>query len=530
MGIGTVKTSFGRIKGREITEGKYAGISYFGGIPYAKPPVGELRWKPPADLEPWDGVRDCVGFGDRPLQVVQGGENFEPWGSDFFFAPDPPMSEDCLYMSLATGAASTEEKRPVFIWFHGGGLSNGHYYEPEFDLSELARKGVIAISVGQRLNALGYLCLPQLTAERGTSGNYGLMDEIKAFEWIRANITAFGGDPDNITVAGQSGGTAKSGALSTVPTLKGKIKRVINQSSLYWLNFRKYPEVAEAELEGLKFLEKIGVDPNATLEELRAIPGERFSERFGAPSSMVWDGTLIKYQDQVQNQAEFAADCDYLVGINYGECSMANSMMWHGNKITAEWVRTRAKEMLGDLYDKYDFLKNVKLTDKNADHISRRLAVQGLTDNAFFGGVAIDCLFGGCRTEKAPGNKVYSYIFSRVPPCRPEERGTVRDSDKLLAWHSGELWYTFGSLRDGTPPARPWEETDYRLADQVSGYWANFVKTGNPNGEGLPYWPASTGDYTYMELGDDLKANDGAHDDISKAIWEYAKKRTELPK
>ena len=277
MSLGVVKTKFGQVRGMEILSGKYEGISWYKSIPYAAPPIGELRWRPPQDAKPWSGVRDCSEFPCRPMQV---GKNVilkhEPWTGDFHFDAYPDMSEDCLYLSVATDAQTAEENRPVFVWFHGGGLSRGYYFEVEFNPCELAKKGVVVVSVGSRLNVFGYFCLPQLSEEQnGVSGNYGLMDTVKALDWVRENIAAFGGDPNNITVGGQSGGTSKSGALVCTPATKGCIKRVIHQSSLNWLI--RHPSVKKYEQQCMEFLKNIGIDPEMPVEELRKIDADKSS-------------------------------------------------------------------------------------------------------------------------------------------------------------------------------------------------------------------------------------------------------------
>jgi para-nitrobenzyl esterase len=181
---------------------------------------------------------------------------------------------------------------PVYMWFHGGGLNNGHPYEPEFDGSELARKGVVVVQVGQRLNVFGYLALPQLSAEQGgKSGNYGFMDQLAALDWVYENIAAFGGDPDNITVGGQSGGSQKAGAMATTPAAHGRVRRAILESGLKWL--QRFPTLAEMEEKCRNYLRSAGIDPDAPLDQLRAIDATRFwsGERTSFRCRVKWSGT-----------------------------------------------------------------------------------------------------------------------------------------------------------------------------------------------------------------------------------------------
>jgi len=537
MSIGIVQTKYGKVRGVDSSEAKYTGISYFKSIPYAAPPVGKLRWQPPQNPASWEGVRECDTFESRPMQVqVSEIVSFEPWASDFYYGGYPEMNEDCLYLSVATGASAAGEKRPVFMWFHGGGLSNGFYHEIEFDPYELAKKGIIVVSVGQRLNVFGYLTLPQISVEQdGKSGNYGLMDEVKALEWVYENIAAFGGDPENITIGGQSGGTAKSGSLACSPAAKGRVRRVINQS---WLNWSvKFPTIADAEQNGLKYLDRIGLDRNITLEELRNIDAKRFYNivnddgvgRMGAiPGSMVCDGYYVAEQDQTISFAKYAGNLDYISGSNYGETTMHAGMLLGGDAFTtAAAVYSRVKDMVGEeLYNKYDFENLVKITDENADHMSRWLAALGLS---WRGSMMVNRYFGEYRASKFPDARTWSYIFSQIPPSLPEETGTYRDQNNLLAWHSADLWFTFASLREGVPPVRKWSADDFKAADIISSYWANFMKTGDPNGDGLPEWPESDANLGWIELKTEPVAHKGLEDNLDKFIREYMENNIDLP-
>lgn len=530
MSIGIVETKYGKVQGIAGKGEKYAQVTLFNSIPYAAPPVGELRFMPPREPEAWEGVRDCSAYGNRPWQNIDG--MIEPYESDFFFNKDvPPMSEDCLYLSVATAAQDASEKRPVYMWFHGGGLVQGWYYEPEFDPSEFARKGIVVVSVGQRLNVFGCLSLKRLSDEQGgASGNYTLMDEVAAFRWVRENIAAFGGDPDNITLGGQSGGTWKSGALSTVPEVAatGAVKRVIHQSALFWNRGSEIPSMEEAEKDGAEYLRSIGVDPDISVEELRRLPVEVFFKA-STPGRLVCDGKYVMYDDQFKNVEAYAADLDYLAGVNYGECRMEPGI-FGGNtpNMDAKWVYDRAKEMLGDLYDKYDFEKLVHVTDENAELVSRGLAALGLSEG-FFSSVSYARAFGAYQAKHHPNSRCWSYLFSHIVPSRPEEAGTDRDMNRHLVWHSGELWYTFASLRENVPPARAWHALDYEVADRVTSYWANFIKTGDPNGEGLEKWPRSGEKPGWMDIGDKCVGHEDEESGVYAMVWEYTKRYAGIP-
>ena len=538
MSILVARTKFGLVRGAALS-GAYDGITTFRSVPYAAPPVGELRFKPPVDPYPWKGELDVSMSAPKAMQETSAtGLTIEPWASDFYSQGNPPMSEDCLYLHITTGAADPSERRPVFMWFHGGGLASGYYTEIEFDPSELARKGIIVVSVAQRLNVFGYLCLPQLSAEQdGISGNYGLLDEIKALDWVRENISSFGGDPDNITVGGQSGGTAKATGLATSPKAQGKIKRCINQSNLSWV--RSYPALETAQEKNRQYLESIGLDPDIRPEELRRLPALRFydlknPELSGIhgilPSAMVADGVNVFSTDGAENMARFGFGIDYLSGGNLGESSVRpgfNLGPTEKFKNAAEFYDLM-REKLGDLYDQYEFEKIWPVTDENADLMSRVLASRAFSDG-LGGGVIVNRYFGAYRAKKASEARNWSYVFARYLPCLPEEKGTFRDTENLLAWHSSELWYMFGSMREGVPPCRPWEPIDFKLTEQMTSYWANFMRTGDPNGTdfqgcSLPYWPESRENFGWMEFTNDgPKGHDGL-EPLDQLALAYLKK------
>ena len=325
--IGIVKTTCGLVQGVEMT-GKYEGITQFRGIPFAKPPVGALRWRPPEDPEPWSGLRCCDSYGPVCVQPTDGHLDAEPWGSDFYFMGNPPQSEDCLYLNITTPAAAPEEKLPVYVWFHGGGSDHGYSYEVEFDPLELASRGIVVVSVAQRLSMFGYLALPQLDAEQeGHSGNYILMDNHKALEWIIANIDAFGGDNHMITLGGQSAGTTKSTLLAYGPIAPGHVRRIINESALKW-NV-EYMEREKAEKVCADFLELLGIDPTLSPEELRRIDSRRLipasSKKTMTPGPLIYDGYWIPNRKLADTVRQQGYPYDYLAGSNLGE-SHLNSM------------------------------------------------------------------------------------------------------------------------------------------------------------------------------------------------------------
>jgi len=523
--IGTVCTKYGAVRGVELT-GRYAGITEFRGIPFAAPPVGPLRWRPPQAPSGWSGVRDCVSYAPACIQPSDGDMGAGPWAGDFYYMGLPAMSEDYLYLNLATGAACAGDKRPVYLWFHGGGPDHGYSYEVEFHPAELARKGIIVVSAAQRLGAFGYLSLPQLDAEQGESGNYTLMDEIMALQWVVDNIETFGGDPDKITVGGQSAGTGKAASLAFSPLGRRYIKRMINESGLAWN--REYEKRETAGQRCREYLAALGIDPEASPDELRKINAYAFLDpkaRHLLPKSLIYDGTLIPDQSLAESTEKYGCRLDYLAGTNMGESRMLPDRKQFS---CASEFYSCCRSLLGSLYDKYDFEQLVTVTDETVHETSCRLASYGLREGPRMGGLALNRYFGMHRSEAAPGKNTFNYLFTRRIPGRPEDKDTARDPEKLLAWHSGELWYAFASMRNGVPPVRPWEDIDYRLADQMSSYWANFISTGDPNGEGLPLWPKSDGSCGFIELGESIVGIDHMRK-LDDLILEFLKERNVIP-
>jgi len=517
MAIGIVKTTGGMVQGVEFT-GRYAGITVFKGIPYAAPPLGDLRWRPPADPKRWDGIRVCDTYAPAAMQIILNNNH----AYEYYFSGTPEVSEDCLYLNVATGAEKAGEKRPVYIWFHGGGLTNCFAYEEQFNPQEMAKRGVIVVTVGHRLSLFGYLALPQLTREQnGKSGNYGLMDQWKALEWVVENIEAFGGDPENITVGGQSGGCTKALAMVATSFNRGRVKRVISQSGLKM----KYNAntLSKAEEQGCLYLKYIGLDPEISMEELRALPTERlFSDapRAVMPGDLVCDAELVPFCSLQDGLERYARDVDFLSGSNLGEADVfADSVAGLGGKSVRNYVKTIKTEadfrahfrnLLGPLYDRYDGDHTLAVGNENPYRAARHLAGLGLAGwegMNFSRNVMLNRMFGARRKRLGHTGKTFTYYWSHIEPCRPEDYGTERDPEKLLAWHSSELWYVFNSLRPGVPPVRPWQPLDYAIGMRMCDYWTNFIRSGDPNGGDLPHWPQSDESYGWMELGDEAIAH-----------------------
>lgn len=527
-------TTHGQVRGIPGGE-RDPGLRLFRGIPFAAPPLGKLRWTPPADAIGWTGVRFCGEFAPGAVQQFHNDWYSKDGYRHGYHGRTPPTSEDCLYLNIATAARDADERRPVFIWFHGGGLTSGFTSEALLDPTVLARKGVVVVTVGQRLNVFGYLALPQLTAEAGWSGNYGLLDQLKALDWITDNIAAFGGDPENITVGGQSGGAQKAAAMIATPRSGGRIRRVISQSGLKWLQPFATPEWAQDH--GSRYLQAIGLSADTSPDELRGLEVESLYgplPRSVQPDYMVWDGDLLPYPGFRESFAAFADGVDFLNGTTLGEADLYAAVAsqpqlglsgpYPARLESAAELHAHFKGVLGDLYDAYGFEQLVRADDADAWSVARRLATWGIAGSAGTNvsrNLMLDRLFGAYMRERDPGSHVYTYLWSHIPPASPDDRGTIRDPHIALAWHGCETWYTFASLRPGIPPDRVWRQSDVDLADVVSSYWANFIRSGDPNGASLPTWPASDEDLGYVDLGETVTAHTGCESGLDRLIRDF---------
>jgi para-nitrobenzyl esterase len=482
-GLGTVATADGRVSG--VFEN---GVSYYKGVPYAKPPVGELRWAAPEDPEPWTGVRACDKYAPMAPQILS---TTDLWGPEFYydwFEEGPPMSEDCLYLNVVTPATSASDSYPVMVWFHGGASMHGYSWEPEFEPSNLVKKGVVVVSVGYRLGVFGYLATPALSdaSPTKTSGNYGLLDQIKSLQWVNENIAAFGGDPSRVTIAGQSAGAGAVCAILTSPLARGLFSGAIQS----WRNnyFESRRTLDQAQNSGVAYLKEKGYD-TMSVKELRALPTSAFvnedtprSEVYGKGLGMCTDGYAL-----TETPVEYFSKPNSLKGVNLIFGSNAGDRNDSFRVLTRDTILQQARQTYGDLVDKYDFAKLYQgVDDVGASWEYWRLKNLQLATTNWVNAQAL--------SELNPGSRIYQEYFNHSLPGREEG---LRGS-----FHSSDLWYTFYSLRD-IPQQRDWRALDHQIADAYSSYWANFIAAGDPNGGGLPYWPnASKQVPAFMEIGD----------------------------
>jgi len=455
--------------------GSNAAVRVFKGIPYAAPPVGNLRWRPPAPVKSWWGVRKADHFSAICPQVLPATNAF--YGIEYFLGPQPAMSEDCLYLNVWTAANSPADRRPVMVWIHGGGNVQGYGAEPCFDGEALARKGVILVSINYRLGIFSCFAHPELTKEspHHVSGNYGELDQIAALQWVRRNIAAFGGNPTNVTVFGQSSGGASINRLLVSPLAKGLFQRCIIESSAVWNSRDSKAKLAEMEQRGILFAQTNGV---RTLKQLRALPVTNLLAGF---AKLRFDPNIDGYVLPDLAVNIFSRAGQTAVPMLIGSTSDEGSF----TPIKAETFRTDIAKRFGPDTNEFFKFYPAESDDQAAQskHDERR-------DESAAGERA------QAASQASLGQPVWLYYFDRKPPGH--------DREKYGAFHAAELEYVFNTQ---WATDRPWEEADRKLADAMISYWVNFAATGNPNGPSLPAWPAYDPKTDLsMELGDTIGA------------------------
>jgi para-nitrobenzyl esterase len=482
----TVTTAHGVLQG---TVNPTTGIRIFKGIPFAQPPVGDLRWKEPQPANDWTGVRKAVQFGPRCAQrPVFGDMNFRSTG----------MGEDCLYLNIWTPAKSGNAKLPVLVYFYGGGFIAGDGSEPRYDGESLATKGIVTVTLNYRLDIFGFFSHPELTKEspHHASGNYGLLDQSAALQWVKRNIAVFGGDPNHITIGGESAGSFSVSSLMASPLSKNLIVGAIGESGS--AIGRPVPQ-ADAEQVGLKFAAAVGMNSLAalramTVEQLFKETGKQGAARF----PQVIDGYFFPQPlRQIYNEGK-QAHVPLLVGWNSQE-NPAGRVLGEDEPTPENYANAIRK-----LYP---------------DHAEAALKVYGAeTPEEVMGNatalasdrfIAYSTWVWSNICEKTGGKPVFRYYYSRARPAmRPEmgnavaglaggvirepSTGAIASPPAQGAVHSAEIEYALGNL--ATNKVYAWTDDDYQVSRTMEDYFANFIKTGNPNGPTLPKWPAANSD------------------------------------
>jgi para-nitrobenzyl esterase len=463
-------TESGTVSG--VSEG---GLSIYKGVPFAAPPVGDLRWRPPVQVAPWTGTRKADAFAPACMQV----------GVSMPGETPPKVSEDCLYLNIWTPAKTAREHLPVIVWIYGGGYINGSASMPLYWGDRLAHKGLIVITIAYRLGPLGFLAHPELTRDspHHSSGNYGLMDQIAALAWIQRNIAAFGGDPKSVTIAGQSSGAISVSILMASPPAKGLFQRAIGESGGLFEPLQLAPKflLANAERDGEKYAASLGA---ASLQELRRVAADRLTGNAGGICHPVIEPYVLPVSPYEAFASGQQNDVPLLIGSNAEE---ARAMV----DVTHETAAT----FDGDLEHSVGQLPPALVAAyPHATDVEAGQARLGLERDLRFGWD----MWAWARLQAATGTKrVYYYSFRQQPPF---PAGSVYEG--WGASHFAELWYVFDHL-DQSP--WNWTAADRKLAEEMSSYWVNFAKSGNPNGQGSPPWQAFTNTESNVQyLGDPI--------------------------
>lgn len=460
----TVRIDTGRLSG--IHDAR-AGLDEFKGIPYAAPPVGPLRWKPPEPVAAWTGVRRADSFGSRCMQ--------RPVFGDMVFRSDG-MGEDCLYLNIWVPAGSRGKQLPVLVYFYGGGFVGGDGSEPRYDGASLARHGIVTVTVNYRLDVFGFLALPELAVEspHHATGNYGLLDQNAALRWVHRNIAAFGGDPGQVTIGGESAGSMSVSVLMVSPLSKGLMQRAIGESGAMLGNLVPRPR-ALSEQQGESFERHVGVH---SLAELRAMDASALIEACGDEGVPEFDPTIDGYvlprSPEAIYRAGEQAHIPLLVGSNSQEGHYTNLL---GDKApTPANYRAAVERQLGT------YAVDIRALYPGHTEAEVKASGTALAGDRF---IAFSTWRWMDLQRETGGAPVYYYYFTKA---RPAKRDGSAGPD-AGAVHSGEIEYALGNLPGNDVYA--WTAADRDVSATMEGYWANFIKTGNPNGPDLPHWPAA---------------------------------------
>ena len=449
-----VKTDAGIVSG---VLNKETNVYSYKGIPFAAPPVAALRWKAPQSVKPWTGIKKCEQFGPSAPQGKP--VPFMMYTSEFLI-PAEPINEDCLYLNVWTTRSTS--KKPVIVWIHGGAFISGSGSCPIYDGENMAKKGVVFVTINYRLGVFGFLAHPDLTKESPThsSGNYAFLDQIAALKWVKKNIAAFGGDPDRVTIAGQSAGAFSVNALAASPVSKKLFQRVIAESGGMFNTDERTLTLQAAEQKGIKILESVKA---VSIKEMRSKPADELIKAVGfGMVGPVIDGYVLPtsvydiYSNGKQN------DVPVLTGWNRDEGFVPP------NQPSVEEYKTNAQKQYGDLANEFLAAYPGTTTEEIK---SSQLTWNRNTTFAWHA-------YTWARLQIAKGkNKVYLYQFNRVPP----------ENEQYGAFHSSEIAFALNTLHMWN---RPWTEGDKVIEDLMSMYWVSFATTGDPNGlyRDIPRW------------------------------------------
>jgi para-nitrobenzyl esterase len=498
-----VKTDAGLVSGAASS---VAGVRQYLGIPYAAPPVGPNRWKAPQPAATWQGVKAATEFGLPCIQPKVFGD------IDF----GERISEDCLFVNVWTNATSATAKLPVMVWIHGGGFVAGAASEPRQDGSRLAAKGVVVVSMNYRLGLMGFFAHPDLSKEAPykASGNYGFLDQIAALQWVQKNVAAFGGDPGNVTIFGESAGSFAVSMLMASPLAKGLFHKAIGESGAGFPSGPQPPlggaSLASAEAEGQKFGASLNAPTLAalrakTVKELLGTPPFRFSpivDGYALPASVA--DVFAKGQ---QHKVPLLA--------GWNEDEIRSSVTLRPQKPTAESHKADLAKRFGTSADAFTRAYAAS-TDAEAIEAAAALASDAFISYGTWKWLEVH--------RETGGQKVYRYLFDREIPIEPGrmQNGVAVTAKDVGARHAGEIEYVFGQL--DTVKGVTWATEDRTLSNAMMDYWSSFAKTGRPTAAGQPAWPAfDKPGGAVMVLGDTIRVAPEAHRDRYEAFDAFVK-------
>jgi para-nitrobenzyl esterase len=488
--ITQAQTTAGIVQGEAVE-----GLGEFKGIPFAQPPVGDLRWKAPQPVQPWQGVRKTIAFGPA---CMQGAQLLKQMGSE------QPMSEDCLFIDVWTPANTPADKLPVIAWIYGGGFNSGATSVPMYDGANFAKQGVVFVSISYRVGPFGFLATPALSAESGQgSGNYGLLDMIAGLRWVHDNIAQFGGDPAKVTVMGHSAGSMAVSELVASPLAKGLFRGAIAESGADFAPPGEFAgttqaTLAQAEASGQKWLQDLGA---SSLAEARAMPAEKLEaaqHAQGAPRFFPpLDGYILTAPEYAIWQRQAYNGVPVLIGTTSDEAAVFGGR----RAVTPADFEKRVRDGYGAQADAI-LAAYSHATDVQATRASKDLASDTMFHWNMFTWAALQA-----KNGKAP---VYAYWFDRPTAANPDGSG-----------HGSEVPLVFAN-EDHRPGRPAWTDEDRSLSRALQAYWVNFAKTGDPNGPGLPRWPKFQAEKaTVMQLGKENKPIAAPVDWRLKALGDY---------
>jgi para-nitrobenzyl esterase len=473
-----VKVEQGLLTG---TTGKHPDVRVFRGVPFAAAPVGDLRWKAPQPSAPWKGTREAKEFSAACWQTPY------PEVARIYRSELPALSEDCLYLNIWTPAKTAQEHLPVMVWIHGGAFTRGSGSTNAYDGEILSLNGAVVVTINYRLGMFGFFAHPELTAEseHHASGNYALLDQIAALQWVKKNITAFGGDPARVTIFGESAGSWAVNVLMASPLAKGLFQRAIGESGG---SFAPMKGLAEAEKSGVALAGTMGITQDV-LKTLRGKSAEALLKASdNQPTRAIVDGYVLPQDVYTIFAQAKQNDVQLLVGNNADE---GTALVPQGASIKAEQFVAVARGRFGSLADEF-----LKIYPAGSDEEAVKSFFAAFRDQQF----EWEMRTWARMQTKTGHHPAYLYYFSRVPPG-PQ-------SKTLGAFHAADLAYVFGNF---VWPF-PWEETDKKLSDAMTSYWVNFAASGDPNGNGLAKWPVyNAGEDQLLEFGDRIGVRSGVN-------------------